>query len=75
MFKRELQSLLLEYAASFRAVLLVGPRQSGKTTLAQTAFPHKPYVSLENLDERNLAMDDPRGFLNRFPNGAILVEH
>lgn len=75
MFKRKLQSLLLEYAASFRAVLLVGPRQSGKTTLAQTSFPNKPYVSLENLDERSLAMDDLRGFLNRFPNGAILAEH
>lgn len=74
MFERELQSVLLEYAASFRAVLLVGPRQSGKTTLAQTTFPNKPYVSLENLDERNLAMDDPRGFLSRFPNGAILDE-
>lgn len=74
MFKRELQSLLLEYAASFRAVLLVGPRQSGKTTLAKTTFPNKPYVSLENLDERNLAMDDPRGFLNRFPEGAVLDE-
>jgi hypothetical protein len=74
MIERELQSLLVEYAASFRAVLLVGPRQSGKTTLAQTTFPNKPYVSLENLDERNLAMDDPRGFLNRFPDGAILDE-
>ena len=74
MFERELQAVLLEYAASFRAVLLVGPRQSGKTTLAKTTFPSKPYVSLENLDERNLAMDDPRGFLNRFPEGAILDE-
>jgi len=37
-------------------------------------FPNKPYVSLENPDERLLAENDPRAFLNRFPKGAILDE-
>ena len=41
---------------------------------AKTCFPNKPYVSLENLDERELAIQDPRAFLGRFPNGAILDE-
>jgi predicted AAA+ superfamily ATPase len=54
--------------------MLVGPRQSGKTTLAKMVFPAKKYVSLENPDERNLALSDPKAFLNRFPNGAILDE-
>jgi predicted AAA+ superfamily ATPase len=74
MIKRDIQNLLKTYATSFRAVLLVGPRQSGKTTLAKTCFPNKDYVSLENLDERFLAQNDPRAFLNRFKNGAILDE-
>ena len=53
---------------------IVGPRQSGKTTLARAVFPRKDYVSLENPDERLFATQDPRGFLNRFKNGAILDE-
>lgn len=74
MIKRKISTLLQEYMIEFRAVLVVGPRQSGKTTLVQQVFPNKPYVSLENPDERLLAESDARAFLNRFPNGAILDE-
>jgi predicted AAA+ superfamily ATPase len=74
MVKRELISVLKTRAAQFKAVLLTGPRQSGKTTLARIAFPKKPYVSLENPDERMAATADPRSFLARFPKGAILDE-
>lgn len=74
MIERDIAPLLLLFAQSFRAVLVVGPRQSGKTTLVKQTFPHKPYVSLENPDERLLASQDPRAFLNRFPEGAILDE-
>jgi predicted AAA+ superfamily ATPase len=66
MILREIRKILKEYADSFRSVLLVGPRQSGKTTLAKYCFPKKPYVSLENMDERALAIEDPRAFLNPF---------
>lgn len=71
---REMKAVIMDYSEQFRAVMVVGPRQSGKTTLVQTAFPDKPYVSLENLDERTLADSDPRAFLARFPDGAILDE-
>ncbi|MEC3880246.1 ATP-binding protein [Parapedobacter sp. 10938] len=74
MIQRELRTILEQYATEFRSVLLVGPRQSGKTTLVQEAFPDKPYVSLENPDERLLAETDARAFLSRFPEGAILDE-
>jgi predicted AAA+ superfamily ATPase len=74
MILREIRKTLKEYAGSFRSVLIVGPRQSGKTTLAKFCFPKKPYVSLENMDERALAVEDPRAFLSRFPKGAILDE-
>jgi predicted AAA+ superfamily ATPase len=74
MLNRELTSSLKLYAQEFRSVLLVGPRQSGKTTLVRQCFPEKPYVSLENPDERMLADSDPRAFLSRFPQGAILDE-
>lgn len=74
MIEREITDLLSEYAKEFRSILIVGPRQSGKTTLVKQVFKHKPYVSLENPDERLIAENDPRAFLNRFSSGAILDE-
>lgn len=74
MIAREIASILLEYAKSFRSVLIVGPRQSGKTTLAKSCFPDKAYVSLENPDVREMATLDPRAFLSQYSTGAILDE-
>lgn len=65
---------LLAMAKDYPVVTIIGPRQSGKTTLVKNIFPQKPYISLEDLDERMLAESDPRGFLDRFPDGAILDE-
>ncbi|TVR17262.1 MAG: ATP-binding protein [Planctomycetota bacterium] len=53
---------------------LMGPRQSGKTTLARTHFSHLPYVSLENPDQRRAVELDPRGFLAAHPEGAVIDE-
>lgn len=74
MIKRNAQKEVLSLAAQFKAVAIVGPRQSGKTTLSKMLFPDKPYVNLENPDTRLFATDDPRGFLSNFPEGAILDE-
>jgi predicted AAA+ superfamily ATPase len=63
-----------QLARQFRLVAVVGPRQSGKTTLCKMAFPKKPYVSLENPDIRKYANEDPNGFLKQYPKGAILDE-
>lgn len=52
----------------------MGPRQSGKTTLSRMAFPDKPYVSLENPAQRELAQEDPIAFLARYREGAIIDE-
>ena len=46
----------------------------GKTTLVRDTFPDKPYLSLENPDMRLFANEDPRGFLARYPDGAIFDE-
>jgi len=74
MIKRDAESELIQLAGQFKAVALIGPRQSGKTTLAKHTFGHKPYVNLENPDTRQFALEDPRGFLDQFANGAILDE-
>lgn len=74
MITRKIEPLLKEFAGQFKAVAVTGPRQSGKTTLTKMAFPNKPYVTLESLDERERATMDPRLFLSRFPDGCILDE-
>jgi predicted AAA+ superfamily ATPase len=74
MIRRDAETELLKLADQFKAVAMVGPRQSGKTTLARHTFPHKPYINLENPDTRQFAMEDPRGFLEQYSGGAILDE-
>ena len=61
-------------ARGFPIVTLTGPRQSGKSTLARQAFPGKPYVTLEDPDLRAQALQDPRHFLARFDDGAVIDE-
>jgi uncharacterized protein len=58
----------------FPVLAITGPRQAGKTTLARALFADKPYVSLENPQEREHALTDPQHFLARFDNGAVLDE-
>jgi len=71
---RTAEKTLRKLAKSYPSVVITGPRQSGKTTLTQTVFPDMPYVSLEDLDTREFAISDPRGFLAQYPDGAILDE-
>jgi uncharacterized protein len=52
----------------------LGLRQSGKTTLVRAAFPKKPYVNMEDAENRSLATLDPKSFMATYPEGAILDE-
>lgn len=74
MIKREIQKELIKLARQFKAVAVTGPRQSGKTTLVRYVFKDKPYVNLENPDNRRFAVDDPRGFLHVYRQGAVIDE-
>lgn len=74
MIDRTLASRARQLAEKFPAVTITGPRQSGKTTLARMTFPDHPYASLESPDVQAFALEDPRGFLAQFPEGAILDE-
>ena len=76
LIERTLTTRLLASAGSYPVVFLTGPRQSGKTTLARATFPEFAYVSLEDLQNREEAQEDPRGFLARLRGrpGAILDE-
>ncbi|MXV15821.1 ATP-binding protein [Hufsiella ginkgonis] len=74
MVTRSVTKELISLSKQFKAIAIVGPRQSGKTTLARSVFPGKKYVSLENPDTRQFAVEDPRGFLGQYPEGAIFDE-
>lgn len=74
MIPRIAANTLQTLALGYPILAITGPRQSGKTTLARSTFPDKPYVSLEDLDTRAFATEDPRGFLARLEGGAILDE-
>jgi len=74
LIERDISVTLKEAAQMFPVVTITGPRQSGKTTLCRNVFGEHPYVSLENLDHRNFALSDPRGFLSQFSNGAVIDE-
>ena len=74
MISRLIKQELLQCAAEYPAVTILGPRQSGKTTLAKMTFPEKSYLSLEAPDIRRQAIEDPRGLLDGVSEGAILDE-
>lgn len=71
---RQAHDLLLQRAALYPVVTVLGPRQSGKTTLCRMTFADKPYVNLEQPDVREFAQQDPQAFLAQFSDGAVLDE-
>lgn len=86
MIARELEKVIKRDAALYPVITLVGPRQSGKTTLARMCFPDYEYVNLEDIQERELATEDERKFfavhkppviideIQRVPNLASSVQ-
>ncbi len=74
MIIRDIAGELLQAAAEYPVATVLGPRQSGKTTLTRMTFPDKPYFSLEDPDIRMAAEADPRSFLAQMKEGGILDE-
>lgn len=70
----DFHTFLEKAAKTLPVVSILGPRQSGKTTLVKQTFPNKPYVNLEAIHIRELATNDPVAFLDQYPEGAILDE-
>ena len=74
MVRRNIESFILKFAQEYPVIAIVGPRQSGKTTLAQKLFPNHTYITLESLDNRQRAIRDPRQFLKDIGPFAVLDE-
>ena len=73
-FKRTQSIALLSALKSYPVAVVTGPRQAGKSTMLRTALPQWTMVSLEDLDLRNFALSDPRGFLRQYPPPLIIDE-
>ena len=74
MIKRDVSKTVKDYSNFFNIVAVVGPRQSGKTTLVKNTFKNFTYKNLEEPDTYQFAEDDPREFLNYKGNGLIIDE-
>lgn len=74
MIPRHLSSKILKYSKEYPIIAIVGPRQSGKTTLVRNLFPNYKYISLENINLRQQAIEDPIGFLKDLGPFVILDE-
>jgi len=74
MIKRDIAYKVLEFSKQYPVITITGPRQSGKTTLSKMLFKDYQYVSLENLDNREFAENDPVGFLDLYSSGVIIDE-
>ena len=73
--KRLIEKTIVNTLKAFPVVILTGARQSGKTTLLKHLFSDTfDYISLDELDIRSLAINDPREFLTRFKTPMIIDE-
>ena len=66
MIKRKITPYLLEMSRHFPVITILGPRQSGKTTLAKELFQNYTYVNLEVKDAREVAINDPKAFFELY---------
>jgi len=74
MIKRKITKEIKTLAKEFPIVVILGPRQSGKTTIAKHIFKKYDYVSMEDYDQRIRAIEDPRGFLEKYKENVIIDE-
>ena len=72
--QRDIRDHVLAMAGEYPVVTIMGPRQSGKTTLAKMLFPYHQYVNLEEPDQRMFAQTQPRDFLKSYSGDLIIDE-
>ena len=74
LIQRKIAQKVEQYTTQYPVVTITGPRQSGKTTLCKMLFKKHEYVNLEDIEQRNFALEDPHGFLSRFSGSVIIDE-
>ena len=73
---RNLEAVVMQVTKEFPAVLVTGPRQVGKTTMLKKLMEDtdRKYVSLDDLNERSLAKNDPELFLQAHKPPILIDE-
>lgn len=74
MFYRSISKNIKESLVKFKAIALIGPRQSGKTTIARSELKPDSYFNLELPDVREFALRDPKSFLMNCQGITVLDE-
>lgn len=74
MITREIEKILPELTDTYPVITIIGPRQSGKTTLTRMYYSNYNYCNLEDPDIRLLATTDPRNFFKQYPPPIIIDE-
>ena len=72
--QRNISNHVLSMAKEYPSLTIMGPRQSGKTTLAKMLFPDHQYINLEEPDNREFAQKYPRDFLKNYSGDLIIDE-
>ena len=71
---RDLENAIRRLSNKYPIITVLGPRQSGKTTLLKQLFPDHHYVTLEAPDVRIAIQNDPRGFLNEYKRDPLIID-
>ena len=74
MIQRKIDKKIKLALRQYPVICIVGPRQSGKTTLCKMLKPKYLYLNLEDISVRDFAKSDPKGFLESYNNGVIIDE-
>lgn len=68
--ERNISSVVMEASKFYPVIILTGPRQTGKTTLAKHLFKGYGFANLEETDTRAFAKDDINSFLDNLGGGC-----
>ena len=71
--KRDMEKLINELNKEYSCILITGPRQVGKTTMLEHIDSNRNIVTLDDLQERNLAKSDPEMFL-KIHKAPLLID-
>lgn len=72
--KRNIENKLIEASKQFASITIYGSRQVGKSTLIQHLFPTISYVTLDDIEIRDYAIRDPKGFIKYYSSPLVIDE-
>lgn len=72
--KRDIENKIIEASKQFASITIYGSRQVGKSTLIETIFPNMNYITLDDIEIKNYALNDPKGFLKYYGTPLVIDE-